>query len=152
MVRFISSDKTLKLRSEILRDNRPLTDCVFPTDKIDGAFHLGCFVEDQLVSVASFFPNNYKDRNGIGYQLRGMATAAVFSGKGYGAKLIDFAISQLNATNAAYLWCNARSSAIEFYKRKGFELTSAEFEIEGVGPHYEMILNIKTKYEHNRPV
>lgn len=142
MVRFISSNDTLALRSEILRNGLPLADCIFPTDDIEGAFHLGSFFGDSLVSVASFFPNNYKDRKSAGYQLRGMATAKDFSGKGYGAKLIDFAISQLNATEATYLWCNARTSAVDFYKKKGFELCSPEFEIPGVGPHHEMIINL----------
>ncbi len=151
MVRFIAPQETLELRSKVLRNNLPVTDCVFPTDEVDGAFHLGCFVEGQLVSIASFFPNQYKGKSTPGYQLRGMATSTEQVGKGYGAKLIDFALSQLNATNATYLWCNARTSAIEFYKKKGFELVSSEFEIEGVGPHYEMILIIK-KYEHNRPI
>lgn len=127
----------------MLRNNLSLAECTFPTDQIEGAFHLGCFVEDQLVSVASFFPNNYRDQPKEGYQLRGMATDSDFVGEGFGAKLIDFAVIQLNAANASYIWCNARSSAVEFYKKKGFELISSEFEIEGVGAHYEMILNTK---------
>lgn len=143
MVRFISSQETLSLRSKMLRNNLSLAECTFPTDQIEGAFHLGCFVEDQLVSVASFFPNNYRDQPKEGYQLRGMATDSDFVGEGFGAKLIDFAVIQLNAANASYIWCNARSSAVEFYKKKGFELISSEFEIEGVGAHYEMILNTK---------
>lgn len=142
MVRFISSRDTLALRSKILRNNLPLSACVFATDSLDGAFHLGCFVDEEVVSVASFFPNHYHNHQGVGYQLRGMATAAEFAGKGYGGALIDFAVSQLNATKATYVWCNARTSAIEFYQKKGFELSSSEFEIEGVGPHYEMILNL----------
>ncbi len=152
MVRFISSQETLGLRSKILRNGLPLADCVFPTDEVEGAFHLGCFVDGELVSVASLFPNAYKDRKTQGYQLRGMATAKNFAGKGFGSKLIDFAISQLNATKATYLWCNARTSAIEFYKKKGFELSSDEFEIEGVGPHYEMIINLTKKDELSRPI
>lgn len=127
----------------MLRNNLSLAECTFPTDQIEGAFHLGCFVEDQLVSVASFFPNNHRDQPKEGYQLRGMATDSDFVGEGFGAKLIDFAVIQLNAANASYIWCNARSSAVEFYKKKGFELISSEFEIEGVGAHYEMILNTK---------
>lgn len=142
MVRFISSQETLELRSKVLRNNRPVEDCVFPTDNVEGGFHLGCFVEDRLVSVASFFPNPYKGQSTPGYQLRGMATAMEEFGKGYGAQLIDFALSQLPATKATHLWCNARTSAIGFYQKKGFELVSAEFEIEGVGPHYEMIIYV----------
>ncbi len=142
MVRFIGSSKTLPLRSAVLRNGLPLADCVFPTDEVEGAFHLGCFVDGQLVSVASFFPMKYRDRNENGYQLRGMATDQVCAGKGYGSLIIDFALGQLKGTKAAYLWCNARTSAVEFYKKKGFTAVSAEFEIEGVGPHYEMIINI----------
>ena len=56
MVKFIASEKTLALRSAELRNGMPLADCIFPTDEVEGAFHLGCFVDDQLVSVASFFP------------------------------------------------------------------------------------------------
>ncbi len=143
MIEYISAQETLPLRSKLLRNNAPLAACVFPTDEIAGAFHLGGFADGQLITVASFFPKQYQEKSGVGYQLRGMATDRDFAGKGYGAKLIDFAISELTALNADYLWCNARSSAIEFYQKKGFDLSSAEFEIEGVGPHYEMILNLK---------
>jgi len=142
MVRFISSQETLELRSKVLRNNLPIADCIFPTDEVKGAFHLGCFAEGKLVSIASFFPKKYQDRARQGYQLRGMATDKDQVGKGYGSKLIDFAVTQLNATNATYLWCNARSSAIDFYQKMGFKLASTEFEIEGVGPHYEMILTL----------
>ncbi|RYG12349.1 MAG: GNAT family N-acetyltransferase, partial [Chitinophagaceae bacterium] len=132
----------LDLRSKILRNGLPQAECIFPTDEVDGAFHLGCFIGETLISVASFFPNNYAGRETLGYQLRGMATDTAFAGKGYGAQLIDFAISRLNATQATHIWCNARTSAVEFYKKKGFNLTSEEFEIKGVGPHYEMIINL----------
>ncbi|SFG92814.1 GNAT family N-acetyltransferase [Pedobacter insulae] len=142
MIKYISSQETLPLRSKMLRDNSPLANCLFPTDDIDGAFHLGFFMNEQIVTVASFFPKQYQDRAGLGYQLRGMATDSEFAGKGYGAKLMDFAISELNALKAAYLWCNARSGATQFYQKKGFKLVSSEFEIEDVGPHYEMILNL----------
>ncbi|RZK42888.1 MAG: GNAT family N-acetyltransferase [Pedobacter sp.] len=143
MVRFISSDRTLELRSKILRKGRPLNDCIFPTDQLEGAFHLGCFNESNLVSIGSFFPKKYNEYPEDAYQLRGMATDTEFTGMGYAAKIIEFAVSQLNATDASYLWCNARTSAVGFYTKMGFEVISEEFEIEGVGPHYEMILKIK---------
>ena len=144
MIRFISSKETLDLRSKVLRNNLPTGACVFPTDDVEGAFHLGCLVNETLVSVASFFPNRYKEESANGYQLRGMATLKEEAGKGYGAKIIDFAQIHLMGTDAHYLWCNARSSAVEFYKKMGFKLVSEEFEIEGVGPHYEMLKFILT--------
>jgi predicted GNAT family N-acyltransferase len=145
MNKYISLQETLRLRSKVLRNNLPLNECIFPTDQIDGAFHVGCFVDQQLIAVASLFPKQYQQKAGIGYQLRGMATDPDFAGKGFGSKLIDFAVEQLNASEATYLWCNARTSAKDFYLKKDFEITSPEFQIEGVGPHYEMILNLKNK-------
>ncbi len=142
MVKFISSQETLDLRSKILRNGLPIAECIFPTDQIEGAFHLGAFVDGQLVSIASLFPNHYQARTSLGYQLRGMATDKEFAGQGHGAKLIDFALNYLKTIKATYLWCNARTSAIEFYKKQGFKLSSSEFEVKGVGPHYEMIISL----------
>lgn len=142
MVKFIPVELTLDLRSRILRNGKPLTECSFPTDQIAGVFHLAFYVDEQIATIATFFPNYYRDNSQLGYQLRGMATDHPFLGKGYGKQLIEFAINYIKNTNAQYIWCNARSSAIKFYQKLGFELVSEEFEIAGVGPHYEMILKL----------
>ncbi|MFI5452402.1 GNAT family N-acetyltransferase [Pedobacter sp. UC225_61] len=142
MVKFIPFELTLGLRSKILRNGLPIEQCVFATDEIEGAFHLAFYADGEIACIASFFPNNYKDKKELGYQLRGMASDTMFAGKGYGLELVKFAIEYIKNTNAQYIWCNARSSAIDFYKKLGFNLVSNEFEIAGVGPHYEMILNL----------
>lgn len=143
MIRFISAEDTLALRSVVLRDGAPYENCIFPTDNIEGAFHLGGFIDNDLVVVASFFPNNHPEHPGNGYQLRGMATNPLHAGKGMASQLISFAVTQLNATTAQYLWCNARVSAIGFYEKSDFELISEIFEIEGVGPHRAMLRELR---------
>lgn len=142
MVKFIPVDLTLDLRSRILRNGKPLPECTFPTDQVEGVFHLAFYVDEEITTIASFFPNNYKDNKELGYQLRGMATDLQYAGKGYGKQLIEFAVEYIKNTNAQYIWCNARSSAIKFYQKIGFELVSEEFEMAGVGLHYEMILKL----------
>ena len=142
MVKFIPVELTLGLRSRVLRNGIPLEECVFPTDKIEGVLHLAFYVGEEIATIASFFPNKYKDNQQLGYQLRGMATDQPFLGKGYGKQLVEFAVDYIKKTNAEYIWCNARTSAIKFYQKIGFELVSEEFEITGVGPHYEMILKL----------
>lgn len=142
MVKFIPVDLTLDLRSRVLRNGKPLSECTFPTDQVEGIFHLAFYVDEKIATIASFFPNNYKDNKELGYQLRGMATDLQYLGKGYGKQLIEFAVEYIKNTNAQYIWCNARSSAVKFYQKLGFELVSDEFEIAGVGPHYEMILKL----------
>lgn len=141
MVKFIPYELTLGLRSKILRNNLPLAECVFPTDTVEGAFHLAFYAGEEIATIASFFPKNYNDRREPGYQLRGMATDTPFAGRGFGRELVMFAIDYIKNTNAQYLWCNARTSAVKFYQKLGFDVVSTEFEIAGVGPHYEMILN-----------
>lgn len=142
MIKFIPFELTLGLRSKILRNGLPLTECIFPTDQVEGAFHLAFYIDHEIATVASFFPKNYKDHKELGYQLRGMATDTPFVGKGCGKQLIEFAVEYIKKTNAKYIWCNARSTAVEFYKKLDFQVSSDEFEIAGVGPHYEMILKL----------
>lgn len=143
MIKYISQEETLPLRSRVLRPGKALEECIFPTDTIEGAFHLGGFVADQLVVIATFFPDCHSDFGAGGFKLRGMATDPDFSGRGYGAELIKFAVKTLRSANGSYIWCNARSSAVVFYQKLGFELISGEFEIPGVGPHFNMIKQLQ---------
>lgn len=127
----------------MLRNSAPESECVFPTDSIDGVFHLAYYVDEtEIATVASFFPQGLEGKEGMGYQLRGMATDTAFFGKGYGATLVKYAVDYVKKAKAEYIWCNARTSAVDFYKKQGFEIVSDEFEIPGVGPHYVMILNL----------
>jgi len=144
MIGFIETEDLLAIRNEVLREGRlTLDECRFPTDNIDGAFHLGYFVDDELVCITSLFPQSYGSFIGIGYQLRGMATLEQYRGKGYGNKLVDFAVTYLHKLGADYVWCNARKKAAKFYHDCGFEIVSDEFEVKGIGPHYVMCHKIQ---------
>jgi predicted GNAT family N-acyltransferase len=145
MVKFISvADDLLSIRNEVLREGRlPLADCVFPTDNLSGAFHLGYFVGDELAGIASFSPQAHGEFAGTGYQLRGMATIEKYRGKGFGNQLLNFGMVYLRGQKANYVWCNARKNARQFYLNSGFELISPEFEVPGIGPHYVMYVKIQ---------
>ncbi|MNL10617.1 Acetyltransferase (GNAT) family protein [compost metagenome] len=139
MVKYIRAAETLPLRSLVLRKGASFDQCVFPTDEIAGGFHLGYFDAEQPVSIATFYPEDYPGREAGGFRLRGMATDPQFLGKGYGSELIKFAINELRSANASYIWCDARSRAVGFYRKLGFEVISEEFEVSGIGPHFKMI-------------
>lgn len=145
MVKYISAGQTLPLRSLVLRNGLPEDQCIFPQDEVTGTFHIGYFDKDQLVSIATLFPEDHPEYGSRGFRLRGMASDPVFAGKGYGAALIKFVIDELTSANAAYIWCNARSSAVAFYTKLGFTMISEEFEIPGVGPHFNMIRLLDVK-------
>jgi len=144
MIRSIPVEDQLAIRNEVLREGKlPLDECRFPTDKIQGSFHLGYYVNEQLVCIASFHPQTYGEFTGTGYQLRGMATVEKYRGQGIGNQLLNFAIIYLRGQKTNYLWCNARKNALQFYQHIGFEIISAEFEVEGIGPHHVMYLKIQ---------
>ncbi|WP_199120659.1 GNAT family N-acetyltransferase [Pedobacter sp. ASV28] len=143
MVKFIPLELTLQLRSKVLRGGAPPEVCIFPTDQQEGVFHLAYYVVDEIATIATFFPQQMEGRTQEGYQLRGMATDEAFLGKGYGSVLLKYGIAYIQNTNAKYIWCNARSSAVGFYQKLGFVIASDEFEIQGVGPHYKMTLNFE---------
>ena len=143
MIKFIPLELTLGLRSKILRNGMPLTECKFPTDDTEGIFHLAAYHDDEIATVATFFPNRYKDSLELGYQLRGMATAHSFQGKGIGNKLVNFAIVYLRGQHINYVWCNARQKAFKFYTSLGFEFISDFFDIPNIGPHKQMYLKIR---------
>jgi GNAT superfamily N-acetyltransferase len=144
MIRFIPVEDTLAIRNEVLREGKfTLDECRFPTDKIEGAFHLGYFHKEQLVCIASFYPQQYGEYNGLGYQLRGMATLEKYRGKGIGNQLVNSAIVYLRRQKANYLWCNARVKAVPFYQNIGFEVISGQFEIPVTGPHHVLYLKVQ---------
>ena len=90
-------------------------------------------------------PEDYKEKGAGGFRLRGMATDPAYAGQGFGAELINFALNELRSVHASYIWCNARKPAVGFYSRLGFEVISEEFDIPGVGPHYDMFSQIAEK-------
>ena len=144
MVKFITADDVLSIRNEILREGKlTLNECRFTGDDDPASFHLGYFVNEELVCVASFHPQGYSEFTGKGYQLRGMATLNGQQGKGLGTQLVNFAIVYLRGQKANYVWCNARKVAVSFYMNVGFEVVSKEFDIPGIGPHHVMYCKIQ---------
>ncbi|OAQ38638.1 GCN5 family acetyltransferase [Pedobacter psychrophilus] len=143
MIKFITTEQVLPLRNEILREGKlKLEECIFLNDDTESTFHLGYFEGDELVCVASFHSQRYEKFDGEAFQLRGMATASKYQGKGIGNKLVNFAIVYLRGQKINYLWCNAREKAVKFYQSLGFELVSDFFEIPGIGKHKVMYLKI----------
>ncbi|HVV54742.1 MAG TPA: GNAT family N-acetyltransferase [Mucilaginibacter sp.] len=144
MIRFISVEDTLPIRNAILREGKlTLDQCRFAGDEKLGSFHVGYFDRDDLVCIATFHPQSYKEYPGQGYQLRGMATLEEYRGRGIGNQVVNFAIVYLRGLKANYIWCNARRTALKFYSGLGFEAISDEFEVPNIGPHRVLYLKIQ---------
>lgn len=141
MIRFISAQETLPLRSLVLRDGLPEEQCLFDHDTIPSTLHMGYFTEDgQLTCILTLMKENHgKLPNKPSYRLRGMATHPDHLRKGHAKALLSAAINYLkDQLQIDYLWFNARTIAFPFYESMGFEFMSDEFDIPGIGPHKEM--------------
>jgi len=143
MITFVKTDAVLPLRSRVLRDGKPLEECLFPGDELETSFHFADVQNNEAVCVATFHLQEHPAFKGYAYQLRGMATAPESRGQGIGNQLLNFAIVYLRGLKADYVWCNARKAAYSFYLGVGFEFISEEFEIAGIGPHRAMYLKIR---------
>jgi ribosomal protein S18 acetylase RimI-like enzyme len=144
MIKFLQTEEVLPLRNTILREGKLKNEeCIFLNDDAEDTFHLGDIIDDTPICVASFHHQKREGFEGDAYQLRGMATAHEYQGKGYGNKLVNFAIVYLRGKGVNYIWCNARQKAFKFYQSLGFEFISEEFDIPGIGPHKVMYLKIQ---------
>ncbi|PEC20286.1 GNAT family N-acetyltransferase [Bacillus cereus] len=138
-IKHIDASATYLFRQTILRPIQPLEDCKYPSDYETDSFHLGAFINDELISIASFSKEIYPDlQNGIHYRLRGMATLPAFRNQRAGSSLIQRAEQILQDRNANILWCNGRITVTNYYKLLGFLEHGEIFEIDTLGLHKVM--------------
>lgn len=147
LIREIRSSETHLIRQSVLRPHQAVAEMDFAGDHLEGTFHLGAFVGEQLVSIGSFYPeSNQAVPEGVQYRLRFMATMPAFSRLGIGRALLEKGATRLTERNVDVLWCHARRSAVLFYVAVGFAALGAEFAIPNIGPHSLMLRQIRASY------
>lgn len=148
-VRDITAAETRPLRSEVLRPGQPPESLVYPGDDAPDSLHAAAIVDDAIVGIATVYPEAMPDAvaDALGdvdfdptnaFRLRGMATLPSYRGSGLGRAVLTRCLAHVRDAGADVLWCNARSGALGFYRRLGFETVGDEFDIAGIGPHYVM--------------
>ncbi|NQZ83779.1 MAG: GNAT family N-acetyltransferase [Colwellia sp.] len=123
-IRSIQWQDALPIRHKVLWPNKPALFC-----KVDGdesASHYGVYIAGQLVCVASVYIKNNTAR------LRKFATLVEFQGDGFGTKLISHIINKLKSSGIEYFWCDARKTAMGFYRKFKMLQQGGEFNKSGV--------------------
>lgn len=138
LIRQVRADDVRPLRHRILRPAQPFEETVYPGDDDPDTVHLGAFDGERLVGIASLYKEDRPGGPAGGRRIRGMATETDVRGTGYGAALLAGCIEHAAGGGAHEVWCNARTVAVDFYRRAGFAVVSDEFDIAGVGPHVVM--------------
>lgn len=144
-IRPILSQQTHVLRQRILRPHQTLAEMDYEGDNAEGARHYGAFREGQLVGVGSvrraLLPESHQrpgDDLRSAWQIRGMAVSEDVRGLGFGTGILRAIIGWAARHDGTLIWCNARTPALNLYRREGFETRGDEYSPPHIGPHYFM--------------
>lgn len=143
-IEFITPEITTNLRHKVLRQGKPIESCAMDGDNLESTIHIGAFLHSKCVGILSLFEASTQDiASNPQYQLRGMAVDPDYRNLKIGKALVHFAENFLKTQDVSVLWCNARTSAVGFYKSLGYIIISEEFHIPQIGSHYRMFKSLK---------
>jgi ribosomal protein S18 acetylase RimI-like enzyme len=139
-VRPATPAQTRALRREVLRPHETLEELA-ARERSDG-LSLGGFRGEQLIATGTILrdPMPGGDPTADEWRIRGMATAPQARGQGAGSAVLAALIAHAHGEGAERVWCNARSPALNLYRRAGFTVISDEFELPEIGPHFRLCL------------
>ena len=121
----------------MLRQGRPIEDCVFEGDLDPQTIHLGAYIDNKLVGVLSAYKKNTTAFDTAeSYQIRGVAVLTTAHRKGIGSALMAHIEKLLEKRKIRLIWLNARITALDFYTALAYNKKGNAFEIAGIGTHY----------------
>ena len=133
----VSANDLLSIRSKILRNNASFNYCKYEGDDLDSSFHIGAYLNNKIVGGVTLIKNKstYKKLTNC-YQLRGMCVLENFQKKGIGRKIIIEAEKHCKILKIENIWMNARVKAANFYLNLNYIDLGFRYEIKGIGLHY----------------
>ena len=143
-VKPLSLAQTRPLRQAVLRPHETLEQLA--ARECEDAHAVGAYLDgDTLVAVGMIMLDGTdrpdEDADGA-WRVRGMATLPEARGRGAGSAVLAALVDHAGERGARRVWCNARTPALNLYRRAGFEIVSDEFALPEIGPHYRMELRL----------
>ncbi len=109
------------LRRRVLRNGDANQSVDHPLDQNEATVHFAGLLGDRIVVSSSFYlVSSPVNPEVTAYQLRYMATDYDVQSRGYGALVLEHAEEFLRLHGAMQLWANARDTALNFYKARGW--------------------------------
>lgn len=141
----IAAKETYPVRQQVLRPGRPASECIFEGDTEKSTLHLGVSIDEKLVGVASYMKNsNTLFNTPIQFQLRGMAVLPEYRNLKLGEALLRAGERKLKKEHHSLLvWFNARETAVNFYRKYGYETKGDFFMIPQVCKHIVMFRELR---------
>lgn len=120
----ITQELTWVIRQKELNPELPLSANKLEED--DSGIHLGLFHDNKLITVVSLF--EYSDD----LQFRKFATDSNYQRMGFGKQMLSYVLEYAREMKFKRVWCNARSTAVNFYKKFGMSETQEKFSKDGI--------------------
>lgn len=125
----IDASDTHDLRRRVLRDGTASDVVVFDGDDEPATMHLAIRSSDgDIVAISTWLALACPDDPVVpAHQLRGMAIEPGLQGQGIGTLLLAAGIDRCAALGDGVVWAHARSTALDFYLRRGFTTYGDEY-------------------------
>lgn len=144
-VRRVSAVDVRELRRIVLRADMENQAVDFDGDEDEQTIHLAAFDKGEtMIGTSTWLRRECHYVPGaLAIQLRGMATAVSYQGRGVGSLLLQAGFNLWRQQAVDLVWANARDAALAFYERHGFIVHGDGF-IEAVTqlPHHVVIRNL----------
>lgn len=130
-IRELNWQQALPIRHKVLWPDKEPLFCKVEGD--EEAQHYGVYIDNKLVCVASIYIESCTGKSALkSARLRKFATLVEFQGKGIGTNLIKHIIDELKKSAVQLFWCDARKSALSFYRKFAMQSAGQEFIKSGV--------------------
>jgi len=132
-IKFSSDEynQMITLRRKVLRIPLGID---FTTDELlkdKDDFLIGAFIENTIIGCLILTPQPQQK-----IKMRQVAIDTAWQGHGIGQQIVNYAESFSVAQHFNYMHCNARATAVSFYKKQGYAVTGDEFTEVGIAHYY----------------
>lgn len=124
VIKKVTLNQIYRIRHEVMWPDKLLDFVKLEADQ-DG-IHLGLFQGQKLTSIVSLFVVKEE------MQFRKFATVKTEQGKGFGTRLLNYVFEFVSNKDITRVWCNARLSKSDFYKRFGMKVISEPYVKSGI--------------------
>jgi GNAT superfamily N-acetyltransferase len=147
-VREAAVDEIAPLRHRVLRQGLPFAEGYFKGDDFHSSRHAAAFdSNNDARCCATLHLEEWEGEPA--WRLRGMATDKEHQSRGLGTAVLQYLTTLVEAEPRTpdgrpirLFFCNARTPALDFYQRQGWQIVSDEFDIPTAGPHKKMIRRV----------
>ncbi|GLU54638.1 GNAT family N-acetyltransferase [Dyadobacter frigoris] len=123
-IKKVSVEDILPIRHKVLWPDKPIEFVNVEGD--EEGIHFGLYEDSKLVTIISLF------EEGKSMRFRKFATLPEYQNRGFGKMMILKVIDYAKENDFQRLWCDARTDALNFYERAGFQKFSEPFFKENI--------------------